>query len=500
MTTPSLPDAGAAADQLAVTVALPATVTDAAGAADGITVVKGTAPAPVPSPAALPAARVFTASAMPQMHLQNLVTGQWLHRDVRGIGSPSVTWVLNGPDTFTCTVSPPRPDLMDATGNPVAQEWRDACYLEQNGRILFGGILTSSTFAGPVWTMGFTGFLGYPAGMIYEGANYTQASVDSLDVVRYLWSWLQSQPGSNLGVTVSAAKSGVNLGGIPSGSSAQATTLARAANAGATQVTVKDPTGFQTGTLAVITGSNAQHTVTKISKSVLTLSPALGNARASGSIVYNLGLPVAYKLRWFNSTDIGQEIGNIATETPFDQAEAHTWGDSLKQTVMHRVSFGVPRLGTRRLDLRFAEGENITEPVQDSRDGSAYASEVIGLGAGQGSAQIRAQVAQLDGRLRRTYVYTDQTVFTASRMTSRAQRVLAARHVIDTPVQVVLRNHPSAPFGSFGPGDDILVIQATGWRQVSTWCRITSVQQDPTTQAMTLTCARSDSFTYQGSL
>ena len=88
MTTPNLPDAGASADQLAVAVTIPVTAADAAGAADGMTVLKGTAPAPVPGTAALPAARVFTASAMPRMHLQNLITGAWLHRDVRGITSP----------------------------------------------------------------------------------------------------------------------------------------------------------------------------------------------------------------------------------------------------------------------------------------------------------------------------------------------------------------------------------------------------------------------------
>jgi hypothetical protein len=500
MTTPQQPDVGAAAEALAVSQGLPVTHADAAGAADGLLVRKGTAPAPTPGAGVLPAARVFVASAMPRMHLQNLVTGQWMHRDVRGITSPSVTWVLNGPDTYTCTIAPPRPDLLDPTGNPVGVEWQTACYLEQASRILFGGILTSSSFAGPQWQMGFTGFLGYPAGMIYEGANYTQSGVDSLDVVRYLWDWLQQQPGSNLGVNVDRLKSGVQLGVNPSGGATGSTTLSSGVNSGARQLPVHDPSNFAVGALIVIDGSNNQHTITKISKAVLSISPALINGRAKGTTVWNLGKPARYTLRWWNSTDIGQEIGNIGTETPFDQYETHDWGDSNHQTVVHRVRFGVPRIGTRRTDLRFAEGENITEPVGVTRDGTAYASDVVGLGAGQGSAQIRAQSAQLDARLRRMYVYTDQTVFTQSRMQARAQRVLAARRQIDTPATVVIRDHPNARFGSFGPGDDILVIQATGWRQTSTWARITQIQQDPTTQSMTLTCARSDSFTYQGTV
>jgi len=458
------------------------------------------AAASVPVAALVPAPRVFVASAMPRMHLQNVVTGQWLHRDVRGITSPSVTWVLNGPDTYTCVIAPPRPDLLDATGNPIGVEWQTACYLEQNNRILFGGILTSSQFAGPQWTMGFTGFLGYPAGMVYEGPNYTQSGVDSLDVVRYLWSWLQQQPGSNLGVVCDRLKSGVLLGVQPSQGSQGVTSLSAAVGSGARAVSVMDPTGFAVGGLIVIDGSNIQHTITKISKAVLSITPALINGRAKGTTVYNLGKPARYTLRWWNSTDLGSEIANIATETPFEQYEAHAWGDPNRQTVTHRVGFGVPRIGIRQATLRFAEGENITEPVGVTRDGTAYASDVIGLGAGQGSAQIRAEAAQLDGRLRRQYVYTDQTVFTTSRMQARAQRVLAARRQIDTPATVVLRDHPNARFGSFGVGDDILIQQATGWRQTATWARITSIQQDPTTQAMTLTCVRSDSFTYQGTI
>jgi hypothetical protein len=499
MTTPNLPDAGAAAEQLAVQVTIPAAAADAAGAADGMTVVKGTAPAPVPGTAALPAARVFTASAMPRMHLQNLVTGAWLHRDVRGITSPSVTWVLNGPDTYSCTIAPPRPDLLDPGGNPAAQEWQTACYLEQSNRILFGGILTSSTFDGPAWTMGFTGFTGYLAGMVYEGPNYTQSNIDALDVVRYIWAWLQWQPGSDLGMTVAGTKAGVRLGISPQGGS-NSTVTSAGVSSGTRQIPVVDPSGFTRNTVIVIGGSNIQHTVTGISKNVLAITPALASRRDKGTTVYNLGKPDAYRLRWWNSTDLGQEISQIAAEAVFDQQESHAWTSPARQAVVHRLDFGVPRLGSRRLDLRFAEGENITEPVQVTRDGSGYASDVIGLGAGQGSAQIRVQAAQLDSRLRRTYVYTDQTVFTTSRLRSRAQKILASRRMIDTPAQVVIRDHRNARFGSFGPGDDIYVIQATGWRQQGTWCRITSMQQDPTTQVMTLTCARSDSFTYMAGL
>jgi hypothetical protein len=477
---------------------IPAAAADKAGAAEGLRVTKGTAPAPAPVPAARIAAPVFILTGMPRMHLQNVLTGAWVTREVRGITQPSITWNLNQPDTFTCQVSPPQPALLDATGNPICQEWQHACYLEQDGEIKFGGILTSSGYAGPAWTPTFTGFAGYPTGIPYEGASYHQRGVDSLDVVRYLWAWVQSQPSSNLGMVLDPLKSGVQLGvQLAAGAIYAATTLAAAIKPGDTQITVVDPSGgFATGQLVQVAGDSTWRTIQKISKNTFTMSSAYNNGYAKGSTVVQGGKTTVFALDWWNSTDVGQEIASILSDTVCDWWEQHTWTDSGKQGVRHALHFGVPRIGIRQATLRFAEGENIISPVQTSRDGTSYASEVVGLGSGQGSAQIRAQVASPNGRLRRVFVYTDQTIRSTGRMQSRAQKILASRIAIDTPAQVVVRNHPNAPFGSFRPGDDILITQAQGWRNAQTWARITQIQQDPTSNVITLTCARSDSFTY----
>jgi len=166
--------------------------------------------------------------------------------------------------------------------------------------------------------------------------------------------------------------------------------------------------------------------------------------------------------------------------------------------VIHQLSFGVPRIGTRLTGLRFCEGENIVQAATVTRDGTVFADNVVGLGAGTGSASVRATAANAStGRLRRTFVYTDQTVQTVSRLAAKVQKVLASMQNIDTVTQVVVRNHANAPFGSFAPGDDIPVMLASGWRNTTIWSRITAMAQDPTQDTMTLTLARSDSFTYE---
>src|SRR5205807_1409579 len=98
--------------------------------------------------------------------------------------------------------------------------------------------------------------------------------------------------------------------------------------------------------------------------------------------------PTPFTLDWFNATDIGQEIQQIQAEAVFDMAENHTWADASHQAVRHRLGFGIPRLGTRRTDLRFAEGENIIQPGQGSQDGSRFAQNVMVTGAGSGSAMV----------------------------------------------------------------------------------------------------------------
>lgn len=519
------------------------------------------------------ASPVFVKSQMPRMHVQNLLTGQWYHRDVQGITSPLITWNLNAADTFTCTLAPPRADMLDSTGNPVLQEWRDAVYLEENNEIKYGGILTSSSFRGPQWQIGCTGFGGYPNGIAYEGPNITAYNIDALDAVRVMWNWMQAQPGGDLGMKLGTQKAGVNLGAnvtagvsgyIAAGHPARkgdesiwltdassfsagmgitvngrpykirtvvtnaagtatgqvvlinmlreahatgelvlqvpsSATLTRDAPSGQNKIWTDNSAGFSAGETILISGRPYVIAVVFTTKYAVAtgeiqLNTNLGESHPRGAPVVQA--PQPWTLYWYNSTDIGQEIQSVQAEAVFDWREAHTWTDAAKTGVSHQLQFGVHRLGSRRSDLRFTEGENIVQPVTVTRDGTAYADTVIGLGAGSGGAQVRSVASARTGRLRRSYVYTDQTAYTTARMSSQAQRILASMSNIDAATQVVVKNHPNAPFGSFAPGDDIPVRLCTGWRNTLIWSRITAIAQDPVTGLMTLTVARSDSFSY----
>lgn len=590
MTTPQLPEKAGATDKVAVSTAVPATdvgaaeedlavsisvspaLREAAGAADAISVRIGAAPAQVPGTAIKIASPAFIRSQMPRMHVQNLLTGAWWHRDVQGIGNPSITWALNAADSFTCFLAPPRPDMMDSSGNALLLEWRDAIYLEEADEVKFGGIVTSSQLSGPVWTITATGFAGYANGMPYEGANVTRTNIDALDAVRIIWAWLQSQPGGNIGLELGTQKAGVLLGAqIPPG---EQTTSTKKASKGDTSIWVADPklftgsenisfagypytfksivlnsAGVPTGQFMLTTGLGEAHNagdpvfqtspvVTTLSRSApsgannvwltnsmafadgetitiggdaytlnqvvigtfgqITLKANTRKAYAKGTKVTQVRTITPWQMLWYNSTDCGQEVTSIQQEAIFDWRERHYWPDASKSTIRHQMLFGVPRLGGRLTGLRFAEGENIVQAATVVRDGSKYANDVIGLGAGSGSAQIRTTAANTNtGRLRRSYIYTDQTIYTTARLATKATKVLTAMQNIDTVTSIVIRNHPNAPWGSFSPGDDIPVMLASGWRNTVIWSRIIQMTQDPTTDLMTLSLARSDSYTYQ---
>ena len=591
MTTPQIPEKAGAADKIAVSTAVPEADTgaatddlaitgisvspalpEAAGAVDTISVRIGAAPAQVPGTAIRPASPAFIRSQMPRMHVQNLLTGQWWHRDVQGLASPSITWALNAADTFTCSLAPPRPDMMDASGNALLLEWRDAVYLEEADEVKFGGIVTSSQITGPTWGMTATGFAGYANGIIYEGANVTRTNIDALDAVRLIWDWVQAQPGGNIGLELGSQKAGYLLGaqvppgavtnttrkanrgdtsiwiaaplpftaresisiagypytissivvstaGVPTGqvklttglgeahnagdpvfqTSPVYTTLSRAAAANANNVWLTDSSAYANGESITIGGD--MYTINQVVTGTfgqVTLTTNTRRAYGKGTQVIQVRTITPWQMLWYNSTDCGSEVGSIQQEAIFDWREHHYWPDKTKSTIRHQLLFGVPRVGGRLTGLRFAEGENIIQAATVSRDGSKYANDIIGLGAGQGSAQIRTQAVNTGtGRLRRSYVYTDQTIYTTARLAVKATKVLNAMQNIDSVTQIVVRNHPNAPWGSFSPGDDIPVMLASGWRNTLIWSRIVSMTQDPTTDLMTLALARSDSFTYQ---
>ena len=461
---------------------------------------------------------------------QRPLTGEFLDWDVP-LEIDEVSWELSGPGALRGTVSPDVGQLRADDGDLLLDEWGTYLYAEADGVIRWGGILISSGFEGEEWRIEAAGFSSYPSGIPYLG-EFTRAQVDAIEAFREVWRHVQSYANGNLGVAVTGTdKTGVVLGtpATPAFTEYQIDgrwqPLTPAISAriipDAKSVLAAPMTVSQT-TLTVLAldkfgtiprpfnmkVGNETVTVTAIAGTTFTVARGVGGTPATEhykgtGVGYsgtpsrkNSGTPAEpYQLVYWEATDCGDELRSLVTETPFDYVERHYWdGDVIR----HAVEVGYPRLGRRRDDLAFVQGDNITDVVAFESLSDDYANEVVGIGAGEGRATLRRSTATADGRLRRTAVYTDKTVKTTARMDAFIADELTRRRGLLQITSVEVVNHPNAVIGSWEIGDDVLISAAVPWLgEVDLWCRVTgwSLTGEHTAR---LSLARSDSFRYGG--
>ena len=312
--------------------------------------------------------------------------------------------------------------LMAGDGIPLLAEWSTAIYVENDGDIRAGGILTSSTFEGPSWNFEAVGFTGYARGMPYVGNGYMGIRVDPIDCARVIWTHVQSCTGGNIGLELDDTDTGgeVSIG------------------------TELEQVEFDT---------------------------------ESGPVSFEAG---PFRLRWYQEHDLQGVVDTLAGDTPFDYREHHYWKED--GTIGHRMEIGYPGLGRRRTDLRFQYGVNVFEPVSVNRDGSIYASGTMVLGAGEGAAMIKAikePASRPAGRLRRIAVVVDSSIRSARAASDRADAENQWRARIDDVDTIIVRDHPNAPLGSAQIGDEIHIEGRGEWINTDMWVRILSISFRP---------------------
>jgi hypothetical protein len=209
-----------------------------------------------------------------------------------------------------------------------------------------------------------------------------------------------------------------------------------------------------------------------------------------------------YRLRWWENVDVGSEIDDLAGTTPFDYTEEYVWSSAAKSGVTHRVRVGWPRLGRKRTDLRFVEGENITEVLSISQPGDEYANEVLGIGHGEPGPRLAWSRKARDDphRLRRIAVVTDKTA-RQQRIERVAANELARFGATASISELQVIEHPNAPIAAINPGDDIPVtVDSPSYGSARIWLRVTAVTEHVGGYTATLSTSRSSAFSYSPTL
>ncbi|MFJ5143067.1 hypothetical protein [Streptomyces sp. NPDC088707] len=367
---------------------------------------------------------------------------------------------LSGPGSMTGTIEPEYQRMMGSDGKPLIQEWGTKIFLEIDGAIRWGGIVTRTAYENQKATIQCEGFTAYPHGIPYEGhmisgplitpkdpyagrdknhdgwidgkkgkqrtpkppKPYGGARFDVYDAVRRIWSDLNTRPYGNIGLVIDTHDLGEPLG-------------------------AKD-------------GSDP------------------------------------WELAWWDHPDCGQTIDTLARLTPFDWREEHYWAKTSGNAIAHRLRLGRPRLGRRRTDLRFADSENVIAIARPEGMGDEYANEAVVLGKGEGRKMARSQVAAYDGRMRRVVTISDKTLSSSSALAKRGRAELAGRtKALQIPrIQVI--DHANARFGSWQLGDDIRVQVRVPWvGDIDVWHRVVA-DEVSANGIITLDLRRSDSFVY----
>lgn len=405
---------------------------------------------------------------------QRVLTGEFLHYDLPIQGEP--TKELSGTGSLRATLSPDEGLLRGSDGRLLLEPWNTAIYVEDDGQIRWGGLLTDMAWEGPRWEIAASGFTTYPHGQPYSD-EYIGVKVDPADIVRHIWAHLQGFPNGNLGVSVTGSTS--KLIGTDSDIRRDAAKVVEdaakkvleAARASLDAARQRDAPDSEIDALeAARDAAEADHDKKSDARQALD-----DLVREDGG---------SYRLNWWDNPDCGGEIQALSRETPFEWVEQHTWNAD-RTGIAHRVVIG-DTIGARRDGLRFEQGTNVTAVVPYELDGLDIATEIIGIGAGEGKQALRSTAAvNTKGQLRRARMLEMKDVRDKNRLEAETRYELALSGGQPLATRITVTNHPHARFGAWDVGDVVALHADVPWLgQSVTWQRIVSWQMVSPTSAV----------------
>lgn len=188
--------------------------------------------------------------------------------------------------------------------------------------------------------------------------------------------------------------------------------------------------------------------------------------------------------RMADMRDCGEFIDSLARDIPFDYVERSVWNEDYTDIDL-TLELGYPRLGADRVGMVCRQGENVVQMKAKPEVEIQWASDVIVKGWMPGkmySSQFSNPAAD---RLRRVVKEGDVSLNSKERSAVWAKRKLTRRQVPHYWEQIVIDSgHPSAPWGQWDVGDDILIEGYMPWSgeddKVSAKHKIMAYQWDGT--------------------
>lgn len=365
-----------------------------------------------------------------RFHVKRARTNVWLDRDAQ-INEPIITWVLTGPGEMTFRLDAREAKRYGIDGRFVFDDWSSIVYAEKNGQIQWGGIVDGSDDAGNgERIVHLRSLSGYAKGVKYTSDVTRFYQMDAFDIVRLLWSTMQSDPMADIGMTLSSNLSGITIGSEDPG-----------------PAPIREPGETEEAWQARLTE-------------------------------YATRINEPYELAWYNTPDFGEEVEKIMGQAAADSVESYSWNED-GSDVINRLNLYWPTAGARRHDLRFVEGENVAVPPAPSSEADEYGNHVIALGAGEERHMLREEVQIDDGKLKRHIIAPAKDLYSPSTLNALARSVLKVAQNTLQYDSVDVYDHPNAPIGSWQLGDEIKLETFSGYYELDEWVKIVGWSMSP---------------------
>lgn len=334
-------------------------------------------------------------------------TEELLHPDLPA-ASCKVTDSLSSPFELEMTLRP------EMTASIPMDTFSTCLYAEKDGVLRAGGIVVERNPKDDVLEVKATGHAGYLAGQPWVDSPVAKYDTDALDIVRLIWSKVQSHQRANVGLSLPTLASGVKVG--------KKTAAVKDKSGNVTTEAVDEP----------------------------------------------------FLLASYETHDLGQVWHELLDESGIEYRERVSWSG---ERVAHSLEMA-RRVGARLATPRFEIGSNVMAIPEMASAASEYADEWLVLGAGEGSARINADRSnpKPPSRLRHIRVMSrasitrhdqaDALALKLALLTSPGSTEIAAFSALDTA---------DDPAWLASPGDEVRLTGdagQAGWLDM--WVRILS--------------------------
>lgn len=375
-----------------------------------------------------------------KFYAQRTVSNEWLDTDVQ-LADCSLTYALSAPNSGQLLLPTPGVEPFGSDGRPVWGKWDTLFYAEKNGAldsVYIADSVTPSALGTQVKLIGLSGWLS----RVEFSSIYQVWETNTFDVLRMLLDHANAKP-RGLTWTYPGARMSATTVGDPN-PPAKPTKPPR--HKGESKSTYQASARYTTWQADMTTWTNTYGNYEK------------------------------YKILFWESPYVGDELSSLSTELGFDWRESYQWTAPL--TPEYKINFA-DDLSVLRTDILIEDGVNVLGRLSPSDADETYANKVLAVGAGQGRNTRKATASYDDGRLYSARFLLRKGIHNSHKLQHQADAAVKRYRIIDPQIGTVNVNDVDGLGSSLLPGNIVTVKSNFLVPRVNTLARVLSKTINP---------------------